>query len=850
MSRRHEQRARRYVAWLDRYALAIVAAHLALVAGAIYLIAFHLPLRADFSYLLPEDAPSVRDLRRLEARVRAGDSMLVVMEAPDAATRAAAAAPLVAGLQKISPDLVEHVDADDADLRAFLSPRRHLFVPLADLERAHAALQKQIERAKLRANPLYIELDDDPADDAKQQRELDDLRAKRREAEARLGRSGQITPDGRIMSIQVRTPFRATDAGRGKRLIDAIDSVRAAVLAAHPSVQIGVTGGVVTAVAEHNAIFNGMVASSAITALLVALLLALYFRSATLLAMLIAVVSAATAISFGLAAFTVGHLNAATAFLGAIIAGNGINYGILLIARYLEERRAHDADEAMARGIVGTLRPTAIASLGAAIAYGALAATSFRGFADFAIIGALGMLLCWVATYVLLPALVLRWGRRTRTYQGEPIIGRALVRLLGFRRSRLVVAIALGLSAASAFIVVRYIARDPFEYDIKKLRSEGADAITARNWMSVSDRNFGRGITARTYIAADRLDQVPRIVGALRELDVGVAPEHQTIGSISSYLDLVPEQQPQKLAVLDKIRKLLDDDALEALDDKQRAELRELRPPDGLAPITIDGLPPSLKERLAERDQAGRAPQFGLLISVRPAPQLDEWNGRDLIRFGNAVRRLVLHEPAERLPDGTQLPDRVETVTTSGTSVIFADIVESIERDGPVVTLIASAGLVIMVLLLVGRNWRAAAVLLSTAAGSLLLVAVCALVDLKVNFLDFVALPITLGLGIDYAINIAHRHDHEGIPDPLTTLRTSGSAVFVCSLTTIIGYGSLLVSDNLAIRGFGTASLIGEIACVFTALVLVPAILASVGQRAAPLASASQSTRLPSADQR
>jgi predicted RND superfamily exporter protein len=48
----------------------------------------------------------------------------------------------------------------------------------------------------------------------------------------------------------------------------------------------------------------------------------------------------------------------------------------------------------------------------------------------------------------------------------------------------------------------------------------------------------------------------------------------------------------------------------------------------------------------------------------------------------------------------------------------------------------------------------------------------------------------------------------------------------VCSLTTMIGYGSLLISENLAIRGFGQASLIGEIACVTTALVLVPALLA------------------------
>jgi predicted RND superfamily exporter protein len=47
----------------------------------------------------------------------------------------------------------------------------------------------------------------------------------------------------------------------------------------------------------------------------------------------------------------------------------------------------------------------------------------------------------------------------------------------------------------------------------------------------------------------------------------------------------------------------------------------------------------------------------------------------------------------------------------------------------------------------------------------------------------------------------------------------------VCSLTTMIGYASLIVSENLAIRGFGIASLIGEVTCVLTALVLVPALL-------------------------
>jgi uncharacterized membrane protein YdfJ with MMPL/SSD domain len=570
-------------------------------------------------------------------------------------------------------------------------------------------------------------------------------------------------------------------------------------------IQIGFTGGAITAVAEHDAIFKGMVLSSLITTLLVALVLVLYFRSAVLLGLLIGTLAVATTVAFGVAAITVGHLNAATAFLGAIIAGNGVNYGILLIARYLEERRSRDVDGALAVAIQGTLRPTAVAALGASIAYGSLAATSFRGFADFAVIGAVGMILCWLASYLLLPALMLRWGTATRALARDPLIGSVLVRVLGFRRPRAVCGVALLGAVLATGIVARYVINDPFEYDITQLRSEGDDAIRARAWMALSDRTFGRGYSGRTYIAADRLDQIPLIVRALRDGDADVPAERQTVGTVTSILDFVPEDQPKKLAILGRIRALLDDDALDALSESERAELAELRPPADLDIITAQSLPRLVRDQLQEKD--GR---IGYIVSVRPAPRLDEWNGHDLIRFANTVRSI-------QLGDG-------ETVTTSGASVIFADIVTSISGDGPRVTAVAAFGLLVMVTLLVGRNRRSFAVLIATAAGSLLMVAACAVFDLKVNFLDFVALPITLGIGVDYAINVAHRHDHE--PDPVKTLRTSGSAVFVCSLTTIIGYGSLLISENMAIRGFGQASLIGEIACVTTALVLVPALLA------------------------
>ncbi|HUS27423.1 MAG TPA: MMPL family transporter [Kofleriaceae bacterium] len=806
------QLARRYVAWLKRRVFVMIGVYVAVLGIALYLIAFRLPLFADFSYLLPQDVPAVRDLRKLEARTKSVDTMLVIIRAPSPQAQAAATKQMIDGITALKSPLVARVMGDDKASRDFLHSRRALLVDVADLEKARDALQHRIEQAKLKANPLYIDLgsEEDEAQQAADQKQLDELREKRREAEARLTRPTNVSPDGLVAKIEVATAFRTTDAGRAEQLLVSLGAIRAQVVASNPGVDIGFTGGAVTGLAEHRAITKGMMLSSAVTALLVALVLALYFRSATFLVLLVGTISIATAAAFGAAAITVGHLNAATAFLGAIIAGNGINYGIFLIARYLEERKRYEVDDAIAAAIAGTLRPTAVASLGAAIAYGSLAATSFKGFADFAVIGAIGMMLCWVATYTLLPALMLRFGRHTRIYHGNPIVGSMLVRLFGFKRSGMVVVAAIALFSVAGVVVVRYVAADPFEYNIKNLRSEGEDAVESRHWMETSDKNFGRGISGRTYIAADRLDQVPMIVEALQSIDANKPRAEKTIGVIDALPAYVPNDQAERMKLLADIRDRIDE-AAEELEDKDKQELLELRPPDDLKPFTVDDLPPTLRERFTEKD--GRV---GYLIAVRPSNDLDEWNGKDLIRFATAVREL-------HLPDG-------ETVTTSGSSVIFADIVTSIERDGPVVTAVALGGLIIMVVLLVGRNRRAAAVMIGTIGGAVLLIAVCALFDLKVNFLDFVALPITLGLGIDYAINVAHRHDAEDVPDPVTTLRTSGSAVLICSLTTMIGYGSLLVSENLAIRGFGTASLIGEVTTVLTALVLVPALLA-IGNR-------------------
>ena len=47
----------------------------------------------------------------------------------------------------------------------------------------------------------------------------------------------------------------------------------------------------------------------------------------------------------------------------------------------------------------------------------------------------------------------------------------------------------------------------------------------------------------------------------------------------------------------------------------------------------------------------------------------------------------------------------------------------------------------------------------------------------------------------------------------------------LCSLTTIIGYSSLLISANRALRSFGLAAAIGEVTCLSAAVLVLPALM-------------------------
>jgi predicted RND superfamily exporter protein len=78
------------------------------------------------------------------------------------------------------------------------------------------------------------------------------------------------------------------------------------------------------------------------------------------------------------------------------------------------------------------------------------------------------------------------------------------------------------------------------------------------------------------------------------------------------------------------------------------------------------------------------------------------------------------------------------------------------------------------------------------------------------------------------------RYLRDGAQDVNAAVRGTGGAVAICSLTTIIGYSSLLVAQNVGLFHFGVLAVLGEIACLTTAVIVLPSVLMLARGRAKP----------------
>ncbi|HZU84220.1 MAG TPA: MMPL family transporter, partial [Polyangiaceae bacterium] len=729
---------------------------------------------------------------------------------------------LAARVRAYPPSMVRDVRTSSQAEQTFIERHAPLYVDLSDLEDVLHRIEARRDYEVARESGSLLDDSDPPPLD------VSDIEGKYERRVARERPKG--TDSSRFSDATQHITLMFVEAGefttgpnQARALLDRVRGDIAALGGAGayaPGMRVGFSSDVAISVEELEALESDLSVSSILVVVAVVTVIVLYYRWWRSVVILIPPLLLATAYAFGVASLPPGNitsLNSNTAFLGSIIIGNGINVGIVLLARYREARqKGAPVDEALAIGVWGAQLGTLAASFAAAASYASLLVTEFRGFRQFGYIGGIGMVTSWLTAFLLMPPLI-KWIDReelpadARGAQGGfmgAIMGR--VAYLVERWPAPIALSALALTVASALAFIRFDPAAQVEYDVSKLRRVDTWENGDGYWGRKVNALLGRYITP-TVVLFDSAQAASAAEKAIRE-----SVEHGAllpmVASVRGASDVLPADQEAKLAVLRDIREALTPKIRSLIDEDKSKRLDQLLGPDDLAPIRVDELPRGLTAGLRDRDGS-----LGRTVLLYPRASNALWQAKETHTFV----RLLRDEASRGLGPGDR-PGRV-----AGSIPLCDDIFVSIERDAPLASVVSFAGVVgIVVLVLRGRR-PALYVLGSLVAGVLWLVGVTSFFHVKINFCNFVAYPITVGIGVDYAVNVITRYVQDGEHDVTGAVRSTGAAVGLCSLTTIIGYSSLLLAKNRALYMFGLTAVIGELACLTAAVLALPAWLAA-----------------------
>jgi uncharacterized protein len=811
---------------MERYRWVLALAALLMVVSGYRTVLTYSSLKSELEELLPKSAPSVSALTKLRQRLPGLRFLGVVVEV-DEPGRAAEADrfldQLAERIRKYPPELVRGVRLDTSAEREFAERYALQLMEPLDVRRLREAVEARRDFEVSHAMGSDLDADDDAGEGAGKPPELplDELR---RKYETRFGAQAKpnpqksdrfVSPDGRDLALLVQTSSTSTGFDYDRRLLQKVKGDVLALGGAPRGTRLGYAGDVATRVEETEGLASDLGLSSAVVGLLVVGSLLWFYRSWAALVVLFVPLLLGTWSGFALVALpplSIRYLNTNTAFLGSIVVGNGINSGIMLLARIQEElglgKRVRDA---VASGVSESWRATLAAALASGASYASLIFTDFRGFNQFGWIGGFGIVMCWVAMYWLMPPLCLLLGERLRPRPARPgarvpkrsIAARVADFTMRNRRGVLAALAVLGLVSLAGLATRR---DDWIEYDLSKLRRKDSWVSGERYWGKRMDAATGRYLTPSVVMAENAAD-VPKLEARLRELmERGGAGD--LIAEVRSAQQLLPDT---RLASIDEARLLkaaITPKLRSKLKESDRALLDRALSDASLVALTAQALPEAFAAGLREKD--GR---IGRSVLVFPKVGGGTWQSERLAGFARDMREAA----------------RESGAIAAGPLLLSSDLAHAMRADGPRVTLLSFACVIAICIGAFGVVGRQAWAFSGLSVAALLLgvsfmLGLLAWTGAKLNFSNFVALPITFGISADYSINMLRRFQSEGESTDERLSHTSG-ALALCSAMTVIGWGALLLVENQALFSFGVFAISGEIASLAAAVLALPAVL-------------------------
>ena len=584
-----------------------------------------------------------------------------------------------------------------------------------------------------------------------------------------------------------------TQFSQGSESIEKLRDIIGQVRTAFPSLQIGLTGMPILEYDEMALSNEAMTKATILSLVGVCIVFIAGFGSLRhpLLAMIALLFAFAWTI--GYVTLAVGHLNILSIAFGVMLIGLGTDFSVHYLGRYLELRQSgwnvieslRQAAEIVGPGILTGALTTSAAFYAASFA-------EFTGVAELGLIVGGGILFCVTATFTVLPALIVLI---TPTAPGKNApsgslfdIRNALAPVFVFPK------IALFLFVIGFAYLLFGIPQVRYDHNLLNLQPVGLESVELeQRLLSMDVESGGKNVWFALSIAETKEELLER-----KKRFEEKYPNLKTEEIVSFF----PEADPERVSIIQSLANMLANlpEPMPGMVDQRTAEqlnrLQSLKAMATTVPPSVEDLPESLVTRFVGRH--GKH-----LMRIYTTANI--WDMDEMEKFVKAVRDID--------PGATGSP--LQTYESS------------LQMQRGFIAAAWYALAVVVVLTWVDfRSFTASfAALLPMFLGSTMMFGIIGLLDVPLNPANMIVLPLVIGIGIDHGVHIIHDFRNRRYKRYRISSSTA-TAILVTTLTTIVGFGSLMIASHRGLQSLGRVFVIGMACCLVTSLIVLPAILA------------------------
>ena len=664
-----------------------------------------------------------------------------------------------------------------------------------------------------------------------------------------------LSDDKSLLFVLVETPKGEKGSFVGDA--EAISTVRDAVerlREVFPNVQAGVTGAPVLSNDEMSAAFEDSKVATVLSFVLTLGLMWLCFFRVGKPTIMLLVLAVSIAWSMGVVTLFVGHLTIFSVMFISIVVGLGVDYGTYFLFRYEEEiflgRNLREALERTA----GRAGPAILlGALTAAATFAVLMLTDFRGIREFGFIAGSSIMLSWLSMMTFFPAVLVlvdshhadRPRNQTpRAHQLERLRVPLLDRLT---RYPVTVLVASGVVTAGGILAVPWVG---FDYNLLNLQAKGTESVTwEKRILATTGRSGFNGLASATS-----LEDLRRKQEAFERLP--------SVSEVDSVIRLIPDAQDEKIDIIKSFAPLVAPVRVNRSSpvdlDRLTQTVRNLKRRFDIAAAERDNLPDDIRHlreqtgrlltRLTQVDREVAEPAlthlqaqlyrdfvdkfYSLQRNLRPRPITladvpDEMRRKFIGASGKFLIQVHPKVDIWEREGAEQFVRELRTVDPdiTGSPVITYEAIRLMERAYLQGTLYAFVVVGALTFWMLRRVRETLLSLLPLGIGLVWTIGLMWLFDLKFNLANVWGLPLIIGTSAEFGLNVVMNYmegrEHGG---PLVS-RSTVMAVLLNGLTTLVGFGSLMISRHQGIYGLGLLLTVGATCALVASLMVLPVVL-------------------------